>query len=531
MRILAFALVFFIAYACAEQLWVLPTSGPIDARPVFFDDKMAIGSGDGTVSYLYPQTGSLIKRVSIGKPVEYLKLGGGFLVAASEDSISILDRSGTLISTVNETTVYGIGTDDSRIYAATDQGLMVYDYAGNMVWNVPEKGEQLGEPLVEQDRIIFASGSDIVVLAKNGSEINRVKVAASWKSRPAEYNDVVYMGSTDGKMYAVSLGSGKTLWTFETGAWIMSDPLYSNGTLYFGSNNGYLYALRGTGQLLWKTGTPEAIQGGMELASLGGRDVIITGSNSNRVYAMDAKTGDVVLSFSVGGWVHNPAFNSNRLYFGSYDGYAYSYTADRSCTIESPSPGENVGYIGFNVSGRVFSQYTGARAQVRVNNQSWQEAQVSGANWQLELDPNQYDFGRMFIECRAADSVGQESRSYSYVVILRDINAQKEKMTIASPTSVVQGRDFQVKAYASSWAPICDFSVVVEKKTFQARNCTATVRVDETGTFNMLVRKTGYTDELVVLNSGYDVVMIASVAVTIIAVLGAAFYLFVYKKR
>ncbi|MFA5077505.1 MAG: PQQ-binding-like beta-propeller repeat protein [Candidatus Micrarchaeia archaeon] len=528
-----FALVFLSASAFAEQLWVLPTSGPIEAGPVFFEDKMAAGSGDGTVSFIYPQTGSLIKRVQTAGPVAYLKSGGGFVVAASVHSITILDRSGSVIRTLNETTVYGIGVDESRIYASTDQGMKAYDYSGNMIWNAPQGGNALGEPLVEQDRVIFSSGDYVVVLGKSGNESARVKAAPAWKSRPAEREDVVFIGSTDGKMRAVSLGSGKTIWEFRTGGWIMSDPLYDNGTLYFGSNDGYVYALNAeTGKMLWKMETQEAVQGGMEITYLGGRQVVLTGSNSNRVYAIDAGTGEQVLSFSVGGWVHNPAFNSNRLYFGSYDGYVYAYTADRSCSIDRPVAGENVGYKIFNASGRIFSQYSGARVQMRVNNGSWQEARVSGGAWALEIDPNEYDFGRMFMECRALDSAGQETRSYSYVVILRDINAQKEKMRVESPVSVTQGKEFQVRAYAPSGAPICDFSVVVGgKNSFQPRNCTATVKIDETGTHNMLVRRTGYADELIVLNAGYDVTLVGAIVITALAVLAAAFYLFVYKKK
>ena len=54
----------------------------------------------------------------------------------------------------------------------------------------------------------------------------------------------VYVGSVDGKMYAISK-DGKLLWKYQTGAWISeASPAFgSDGTLYFTSKDGYLYAI------------------------------------------------------------------------------------------------------------------------------------------------------------------------------------------------------------------------------------------------------------------------------------------------
>jgi outer membrane protein assembly factor BamB len=71
-------------------------------------------------------------------------------------------------------------------------------------------------------------------------------------SSPAVANGVVYIGSTDTKLYAFDAagmtscaGTPKTcapLWTATTGSSILSSPAVANGVVYIGSNDNKLYA-------------------------------------------------------------------------------------------------------------------------------------------------------------------------------------------------------------------------------------------------------------------------------------------------
>jgi outer membrane protein assembly factor BamB len=60
-------------------------------------------------------------------------------------------------------------------------------------------------------------------------------------------NGVVYVGSNDGKVYALNAaGCGKAttcspLWTGTTGGPVTSSPAVSNGQIYVGSGDGHLY--------------------------------------------------------------------------------------------------------------------------------------------------------------------------------------------------------------------------------------------------------------------------------------------------
>ncbi len=82
------------------------------------------------------------------------------------------------------------------------------------------------------------------------------------KSQPAVVGGVVYVGSPDGKFYALNATTGATIWSFDldtvapgvgdTAVW--DGPTVADGRVIFGDHRGYIYALaRGTGALLWAT--------------------------------------------------------------------------------------------------------------------------------------------------------------------------------------------------------------------------------------------------------------------------------------
>ena len=71
-------------------------------------------------------------------------------------------------------------------------------------------------------------------------------------SSPAVVNGVVFIGSTDGNVYALNAGTGALLWSYTTAYYVVSSPALANGVVYIGSHDGNLYALKAsTGTLLW----------------------------------------------------------------------------------------------------------------------------------------------------------------------------------------------------------------------------------------------------------------------------------------
>ena len=73
-------------------------------------------------------------------------------------------------------------------------------------------------------------------------------------SSPAVVNGVVYVGSDDGIVYALSAATGAKLWNYTAGYYdyVDSSPAVVGGVVYVGSDDGNVYALNAAnGVKLW----------------------------------------------------------------------------------------------------------------------------------------------------------------------------------------------------------------------------------------------------------------------------------------
>jgi outer membrane protein assembly factor BamB len=62
-------------------------------------------------------------------------------------------------------------------------------------------------------------------------------------STPAVANGMVYIGSEDGNLYALSEKDGSLKWKYKTDG-MVSTPAVANDMVYFGSHDFNVYALR-----------------------------------------------------------------------------------------------------------------------------------------------------------------------------------------------------------------------------------------------------------------------------------------------
>src|SRR6478609_8603336 len=80
------------------------------------------------------------------------------------------------------------------------------------------------------------------------------------KSSAAIADGRVYVGSDDGNVYALELGSGKKVWAFKTQGPVESSPLVLRGKVYFGSTDANVYAVDAkSGKQVWKYETGDKI--------------------------------------------------------------------------------------------------------------------------------------------------------------------------------------------------------------------------------------------------------------------------------
>lgn len=166
---------------------------------------------------------------------------------------------------------------------------------------------------------------------------------------PTISDGVLYVGSTDGAMYALSAADGSLRWKFATRGPILSSAAVANGAAYFGSVDGNIYAVDvATGRERWRFATkgerrftapgihgaipstermPDPFDVFMSSPTVVG-DVVYVGSGDQHVYALDAATGKPRWTFATGDVVHaSPTVSMDLVYIGSWDRNLYAIDA------------------------------------------------------------------------------------------------------------------------------------------------------------------------------------------------------------
>jgi outer membrane protein assembly factor BamB len=127
---------------------------------------------------------------------------------------------------------------------------------------------------------------------------------------------------------------GGVAWTFETGGAVRGTPTVADGVVYVGSSDGRLYALDGAdGTVRWRYDAGTAVGG----APLVMDDRLVVVSRGNRIHAVRRSDGapqwavatgpDLPLHWGYEGWDYllpSPVFADGTLLVGSGDGHLYA---------------------------------------------------------------------------------------------------------------------------------------------------------------------------------------------------------------
>ena len=185
-------------------------------------------------------------------------------------------------------------------------------------------------------------------------------------SSPAIANGIVYVGSTDSKLYAWNAATGATIAGFPvvTGGPINSSPAIANGVVYAGATDNKLYAWNAaTGATI--AGFPVVIGGVMNFNSAPAiaNGIVYVGATDNKLYAWNAATGAAIAGFPAvtgtgGSIISSPAIANGIVYVGSTDGILYAWNAATGAAIagfpvgtggqifSSPAIANGVVYVG-----------------------------------------------------------------------------------------------------------------------------------------------------------------------------------------
>lgn len=216
-------------------------------------------------------------------------------------------------------------------YRSNNQNSGIYEDSGVrpepvILWNYKTDNKVGSSPAVVNG-VVYIGSNDGKLYALNA--ITGVKLwdfkTEGGLSSPAVVDGVVYVGSADRKVYAINAANGVKLWEFKTGNSVQSSPAVEKGVVYIGSNDGKVYALNArTGAQLWffTTGTyahtsPAVVN-----------DVVYVGSWDHKVYALNAATGIKIWEYTTSNVVKSsPAVVDGIVYIGSHDNNIYALNA------------------------------------------------------------------------------------------------------------------------------------------------------------------------------------------------------------
>ena len=146
-------------------------------------------------------------------------------------------------------------------------------------------------------------------------------------------HDLNFSGMSSDKNLAPPLA---LLWKFKTGGPLYASPVTANGTLYIGSTDGKLYALDAKQWgIKWVFDAGDAIR--YSAIALGDR--VYFNARNNKVYALDAKTGEKLWEFKSKNWMDAPpVVADNKVYIGVFPANIHVLNA-RTGTVETRREG------------------------------------------------------------------------------------------------------------------------------------------------------------------------------------------------
>jgi outer membrane protein assembly factor BamB len=301
-----------------SQLWVHNSHALLEFPPVIYGDHIFQLGDNGVLSAINKHTGHTFWTRALGALAASTPA-----VTASTVYVTLLtngyDRHRGRAVAVN----YATGAtrwsralsspsesspllDHGRVFFGSQNGTVYALNAGNgsVLWTYHAPGSVKASPSLSEGMLYFGDYSGHVqsISAANG---RRIWISGSggalfgngtFYSTAAVIYGRVFLGNTDGRIYAYDAFTGALDWAVQTGAYVYASPAVTNApglgpTLYLGSYNGIFYALDArSGHIAWKYDARGRISGS---ATILGRTVYFADLGQHRTYGLGISTGRV----------------------------------------------------------------------------------------------------------------------------------------------------------------------------------------------------------------------------------------------
>jgi outer membrane protein assembly factor BamB len=285
-------------------VWTWKAEAAVDVAPAVFGGRVFVASRSGSLAALDAKTGRELWKARIGEWGDAFSPPGAF--------------AGKVF----------VGTSEGRV-VAIDQGagrsLFAID-AGGPVRAEPRQGGRDGAIV----GVGAASGLALFARAASGERLFALRTDHRIDAPVRFAGDTAYVGSRDGKLYAVALPDGAPRWTFAAGDDLLAGPTVAGDVVAVGTRDGRVIGvLAASGKECWRVETAGRLRAGIVAAA----GALLAGSEDGKLYAIDPASGAVRATFDAGvPIVAAPALGEKGLYLAASDGTVFCLDPEKLTT-------------------------------------------------------------------------------------------------------------------------------------------------------------------------------------------------------
>jgi outer membrane protein assembly factor BamB len=274
-----------------RRLWVHNAHSLLEFPPVIYNERIFQLADDGVLAAISRRTGHTYWKRSLGQ------------LSASSPAVNATTVYATVLSSGNS-------ASPGRVVALNAK-------TGAIRWQRPLPSRSESSPLLDHDRLFFGSQSGTVYAldARNGKVLWTYRAGGAVKASPTLSGGLLYFGDYSGHIQAVSEQTGRRIWISNSeGALLGSGTFYSTaavvyGRVFLGNTDGRVYAYdASSGKLDWAVQTGAYVYASPAVTNAPGLGpTIYIGSYDGTFYAIDARSGHVSWTFNAHGRISGSA--------------------------------------------------------------------------------------------------------------------------------------------------------------------------------------------------------------------------------
>jgi outer membrane protein assembly factor BamB len=334
-----------------KQLWVHNDGALLEFPPVIYGDHIFQLADNGILKAIDKHTGHTLWRRRLGALSASSPAVVGNTVYAT-----VLSRSNSIKKGLVAALNYSTGAvrwsralpsqsesspllDHGKVFFGSQNGTVyaLNAHNGNVIWTYHAAGAVKASPTLSGGVLYFGdySGHLQAISEQTGRRLwvsgseGALLGSGTFYSTAAVVYGRVFLGNTDGRVYAYDASSGRLDWAVQTGAYVYASPAVTNApglgpTIYLGSYDGTFYALNArSGAIAWQYNAHGRISGS---ATIIGRTVYFSDLGQHRTYGLGISTGRVSFELDTGAF--DPAISDGQnIYITGYTGlYAFTPT-------------------------------------------------------------------------------------------------------------------------------------------------------------------------------------------------------------